>query len=140
MPKTLINEMFIHFSPFNLQLTLGRVSRIFHFLGIIQLVRKNLKSICFLTLSWRRSLSYRNQSIDLLSKSMEWFLNDRDICHERVINKEKDIFTTLLRTYGDTFLRKWLKKAKMVKSQFQYFLNIFGFSRPFSTKCSVCCF
>ena len=93
-----------------------------------------------LTLSWRRSLSYRNQSIDLLSKSMEWFLNDRDICHERVINKEKDIFTTLLRTYGDTFLRKWLKKAKMVKSQFQYFLNIFGFSRPFSTKCSVCCF
>ena len=29
--------------------------------------------IC-LTLSWRRPLSYRNQSIDLRSKSMDWFL------------------------------------------------------------------
>ena len=27
-----------------------------------------------LTLSWRRPLSYRNQSIDLPSKSMDWFL------------------------------------------------------------------
>ena len=27
-----------------------------------------------LTLSWRRPLSYRNQSIDLQSKSMDWFL------------------------------------------------------------------
>ena len=33
----------------------------------------------FLTLSWRRSLSYRNQSIDL-----HWFLHDRDLRHERV--------------------------------------------------------
>ena len=30
-----------------------------------------------LTLSWRRSLSYRNQSTDLLWKSMVWFINDR---------------------------------------------------------------
>ena len=37
-----------------------------------------------LTLSWRRSLSYRNQSIDLLCKTIDWFLNDRDFCHERV--------------------------------------------------------
>ena len=37
-----------------------------------------------LTLSWRRSLSYRNQSIDLQSKSMNWFLYDRDLRHERV--------------------------------------------------------
>ena len=37
-----------------------------------------------LTLSWRRSLSYRNQSIDLQSKSMDWFLYDRDFCHESV--------------------------------------------------------
>ena len=37
-----------------------------------------------LTLSWRRSLSYRNQSIDLRSKSMEWFLYDNGLCHERV--------------------------------------------------------
>ena len=37
-----------------------------------------------LALSWRSSLSYRNQSIDLQSKSMDWFLYDRDLRHERV--------------------------------------------------------
>ena len=29
-------------------------------------------------------LSYRNQSIDLLSKSMDWFLYDNSLRHERV--------------------------------------------------------
>ena len=37
-----------------------------------------------LTLLWRRSLSYRNQSIDLLCKSMDWFLDDNGLRHERV--------------------------------------------------------
>ena len=38
-----------------------------------------------LTPSWRRSLSYRNQFIDLhISKSMDWFLHDKDFRHERV--------------------------------------------------------
>ena len=37
-----------------------------------------------LTLSWRRPLSYRNQSIDLLRKLMDWFLYDNDLRHERV--------------------------------------------------------
>ena len=36
-----------------------------------------------LTLSLRRSISYRHQSNDLQSKSMDWFLYDRDLCHER---------------------------------------------------------
>ena len=36
------------------------------------------------TLSWRRPLSYRNQSIDLRSKSMDWFLYDNGLSHERV--------------------------------------------------------
>ena len=35
-------------------------------------------------LSWRRSASYRKQSIDLLWKSVDWFRYDRDLCHERV--------------------------------------------------------
>ena len=35
------------------------------------------------TLSRRRFLSYRNQSIDLFCKSMDWFLYNRDFCHER---------------------------------------------------------
>ena len=38
----------------------------------------------FLALSWQRSLSYRNQSIDLQSQSVDWFLYDRDLRHERV--------------------------------------------------------
>ena len=37
-----------------------------------------------LTLSWRRPLSYRNQSVDLRSKSMDCFLHDNCLRHERV--------------------------------------------------------
>ena len=37
-----------------------------------------------LTLSWRRSISYRNQSSDLQSTSMELFLYDIGLHHERV--------------------------------------------------------
>ena len=43
-----------------------------------------------LTLSWRRSLSCRNQSTDLQSKSMDWFLCDNGLRNERV-NIDKDI-------------------------------------------------
>ena len=34
------------------------------------------------TLSLRRSFSYRNQSINFLCKSLDWFLYDRNIRHE----------------------------------------------------------
>ena len=37
-----------------------------------------------LTLSWRRPLSCRNQPTDLLCKSMDWFLYDNGLRHERV--------------------------------------------------------
>ena len=37
-----------------------------------------------LALSWRKYISYRNQSINLSSKSMKWFLYDIDLRHERV--------------------------------------------------------
>ena len=43
-----------------------------------------------LTLSWRRSLSYRNQSIDLLRKSMDWFLYDNGLRHKRVNPNDSD--------------------------------------------------
>ena len=33
--------------------------------------------------TWRRSLSYRNHSIDLQSKSVDWPLCDRDLRHEK---------------------------------------------------------
>ena len=37
-----------------------------------------------LTLWWRQPLSYWNQSIHLLRKSMDWFLYDNGCRHERV--------------------------------------------------------
>ena len=37
-----------------------------------------------LTLLWQRSLSFTNQSIDFFYKSMDWFLYDNDLRHERV--------------------------------------------------------
>ena len=41
-------------------------------------------ALIFLTLSWLKSLLYKNQSIDLLCKSVDWFLYDTDLLHERV--------------------------------------------------------
>ena len=38
----------------------------------------------YLTLSWQRPLSYRNQSIDVQRKSVNWFLYDNGLRHERV--------------------------------------------------------
>ena len=37
--------------------------------------------------SWRISLSYRNQTTDLLCKSMDCFPHDRDLCNERANSK-----------------------------------------------------
>ena len=42
------------------------------------------KFSCHWNLLWRRPLSYRNHSIDLRSKSMDWFLYDNGLRHERV--------------------------------------------------------
>ena len=41
-----------------------------------------VKSI--LNRSWRRFLLFRNQSIDLQNKSMDWFLYDKNLRHVRV--------------------------------------------------------
>ena len=48
---------------------------------------RHLGACLKLILSWWRSLSYRSQSIDLLCKSMKWFLYDRDLHHEKVNNR-----------------------------------------------------
>ena len=53
-------------------------------LAVNQLVVSAWWEYWLLTLSWRRSFSFRNQSIDFQSKSMDWFIYDRDLCHERV--------------------------------------------------------
>ena len=38
-------------------------------------------------LSWWRSLSHKKQSINLQSKSVDWFLYDKELRHERVNGK-----------------------------------------------------
>ena len=52
----------------------------------IEYVKKELflLDLIALTLLWPRFLSYRNQSIDLQSKSKDWFIHDRDLRHKRV--------------------------------------------------------
>ena len=56
-----------------------------------------------LTLSWRRPLSYRTQSIDLRSKSMDWSLYDNGLRHERV----KQWFT-ILKIYLKMYSSPWV--------------------------------
>ena len=49
-----------------------------------------------LTLSWQWSLSYRNQYTNLLCKSIDLFLNDRNFHHERVNNLMVQSYLTFL--------------------------------------------
>ena len=53
-------------------------------------------------------LSYRNQSIDLLCKSLECFLYDRDLVHERV--KEGIYFIYALE---QTVIEAWISDTKI---------------------------
>ena len=57
----------------------SKMSNLKRFCLCITIVKQNC-----LTLSWRRPISYRNQSIDLLCKSMDWFPYDNGPRHERV--------------------------------------------------------
>ena len=43
---------------------------------------------CISCLSWQKFLSYRNQSIDLQNKSINWSLYDGSLHHERVKQKQ----------------------------------------------------
>ena len=52
-----------------------------------------------LTLSWRRSLSCRNQSIDLLCEPMDWFLYDKDFSHKRVKSLCRSLFFNKVAAY-----------------------------------------
>ena len=49
-----------------------------------------------LTFSIQRPLSYRNQSIDLGSKSMGWFLYDNGLGHERVKDVHRCYFKVFI--------------------------------------------
>ena len=100
--------------------------------------------ITTLTLSWRRSLSYRKQPIDLLCKSMDWLLYDKGLCHERV-NPIHDtcLFLYPLKTWenqrvSDVFrgyrkrpeVWKWVKPLLIILSYFiiHYILILYIFN------------
>ena len=70
---------------------LGKIVKKFVFLSAFIGVATSLGLIRSLTSSRRRPLSYRNQSIDLLRKSMDWFLYDNGLRLESV--KEFDFLT-----------------------------------------------
>ena len=56
----------------------------------------------YLTLSWRRFLSHRKQSIDLQSKLIDWFLYDRNIRYKIVrtfSNVNDECFFHLLKSF-----------------------------------------
>ena len=60
---------------------------------------------CFVT----ESLSYRNQSIGSLCKSMDWFLYDRDLHHERVNGQVgKLLILTLFKITCEKYLSSFL--------------------------------
>ena len=54
----------------------------------------------YLTLSWRRYLSHRNQSIDFQNKPMDWFLYDRDHHHDRVNHRHNYLCSFFIYTFG----------------------------------------
>ena len=60
-----------------------------------------------LTLSWRKPLSYRNQSTDLGSKSIDWFLYDNGLRHERFKNNNTFIYLLDLFDLLTANLFKW---------------------------------
>ena len=63
-----------------------------HFRRTLRLAQS---SVWYLTLSWRRPLSYRNQSSELLRKSMHWFLYDNGLRHKRVNGYSYSIFVVV---------------------------------------------
>ena len=50
----------------------------------LSICMESFNTSCYLTLSWQRSPSYRNESTDLLCKLTYWILNDSDLHRERV--------------------------------------------------------
>ena len=94
------------FQPFNIY----RKSSILDF-------RLRSTSLELLTLSWRRALSYRNQPIDLQSKSMDWFLYDNGLRHERVNYFHKRLHLDVW--LGSKYVSDMFKERQKLKKTFK---------------------
>ena len=73
-----------------------------------------------LTLSWRRPLSYRDQSIDLLRKSMDWFLYDNGLRHGRV-KRNECWWTESFSSWLEVPYRLTIPKSYFVTDVFEHF-------------------
>ena len=99
-----------------------------------------------LTLSWRMSLSYRNQFIDLLCKWMERLLYCRVLRHERVNWQELCHFKEgwkYLNIFGKNLSREVVTKVidhKKRKKWYCFLQNNLKFLISHSTCSSVNCF
>ena len=89
---------------------------------LVQVVLHKVLWLLVLTLSWRRPLSYRNQSIDLRSKSVDWFLHDNGLGHERVksVNSLKSLWILIMKTIGRS-QSSWSVLWKSVQRNFAKF-------------------
>ena len=81
------------------------------------LLELKMERASILTLSWRRPLSYRNQSINLRSKSMNWFLYDNGLRHERVKEDSVEPFRLIYRDFE--YLKHDLLIAKLANYGFE---------------------
>ena len=98
------NFLLFSFIPFFFSLLFLTFVFFLFFISFCFVFRRPLKHPR-LTLSWRRPLSYRNQFIDLQSKSMDWFLYDNGLSHERVNSNLifcsiKSFFTGLIKSFS----------------------------------------
>ena len=77
-----------------------------------------------LTPLWRGPLSYRNQSIDLRSKAMDWFLYDNGLRHERIKCISRRIVLSVVNQFVGLALKRLKFKMKIANISIQTNLNI----------------
>ena len=79
-----------------------------------------LLCIDYLTLSWQRSLSYRNQSNDLQNKSMDWFLYETFVMKQLISYLQ---WTSLLPFFEAKLIKPWPVVVPVSFSLFNYLSN-----------------
>ena len=129
--KNVIADTYAGFSPgyfFDIVFMISPASKYVRskwFPFFVAIIKQNFRTYCliWLTLSWRRPLSYRNQSIDLLCKSVDWFLYDNGLRHEKVKVAWYWISILCLKSqYPGKVIRftKYWKYMKKFKETFSY--------------------
>ena len=88
-----------------------------------------MHALLYLTLLWRWPLSYRQQSIDLLRKSMEWLLYHNGLRHERVkVDKYPNSLLTNISYIYPTFATNLLYRLHGQSSHLHNFIFAFKIS------------